>query len=396
MRYKALYLCQLSFNLTVLTLQSYKEKHPERLKIIPLYKRHSQNIYTFAMLKFFMMPRMLPGKKILFQLMVLPLILAFNSCTTDFDVTAEYKDITIVYGILSQNDSVHYIRINKAFLGEGNALEYAQNPDSASYGANIDVTLEEVAENGTSKLMTLDTITLSNKDSGTFSYPGHLVYTLKESLNPKSAYNLKIRNRKNGNEVTSSTKLVQNFSVTKPTSGTKSLNFKKATTTSQKFEWISAVNGRLYQPVIVFHFKETSAPGDTIIRSVEWPLSGRRSTSLDGGDNMQVDYLNADFYKICNSKIPYSDVSKEGAVLGRKADHLELIFTVAGDDLSTYLDVSEPSTGVLMEKPEYSNITNGLGVFSARYRKTLLYQLSTDTQLDLWNSTELKFVKPLG
>lgn len=342
------------------------------------------------------MLRMLPGKKLVFLLMALPLLLSFDSCTTDFDVTADYKDIAVVYGILSQNDSVHFIRINKAFLGEGNALEYAQNPDSSSYGANIDVTLEEVAENGISNLMTLDTITLSNKDSGTFSYPGHLVYTLKASLNPKSAYKLNIRNRRSGSEVTSSTKLVQNFSVTKPTSGTKSLNFKKATTTSQKFEWISAVNGRLYQPVIVFYFKETSAPGDTIIRSVEWPLSSRKSISLDGGDNMQVEYFNSDFYKICNSKVPYPDASKEESVLGRKADHLELIFTVAGDDLSTYLDVSEPSTGVLMEKPEYSNIINGLGVFSARFRKILLYQLSTDTQLDLWNSTELKFVKPLG
>ncbi len=361
-----------------------------------MHKRRLENIHTFAMLKLSIMFR-LPVLKYFYGLLPLFICAMFiNSCTTDFDVTAEYKDITIVYGILSQNDTVHYIRINKAFLGEGNALEYAQNPDSSSYGANIDVTLEEVTEAGGSNMMTLDTITLSNRDSGTFYYPDNLVYTIKTALNPKSKYNLKIRNRKNGNEVTSSTKLVQNFSITKPTSGTKSLNFKKATTSSQKFEWISAVNGRLYQPVIIFYFKETSAPGDTILRSVEWPLSSKKSTSLDGGDNMQVDYLNAEFYNICNSKIPYSDASKEDAVLGRKADHLELIFTVAGDDLSTYLDVSEPSTGVLMEKPEYSNITNGLGVFSARYRKIILYQLSTDTQLDLWNSTGLKFLKPLG
>jgi hypothetical protein len=340
----------------------------------------------------------MPAKKsILFTLLlIVPLLMVFISCTTDFDVTADYKDITVVYGILSQNDTVHYIRINKAFLGEGNALEYAQNPDSSSYGGNIDATLEEVTETGTSNLMTLDTITLYDKDSGTFYYPDQLVYTVNAILNPKSTYNLNIRNRRNGNEVSSSTKLVQNFSITKPGSGTKSLNFKKATTSSQKFEWVSAVNGRLYQPVIIFYFKETSAPGDTIIRSVEWPLSSKKSTSLDGGDNMQVEYLNADFYNICNSKIPYSDASEEEAVLGRKADHIELIFTVVGDDLSTYLDVSEPSTGVLMEKPEYSNITNGIGVFSARYKKTISYLLSTDTQLDMWNSTDLKFVKPLG
>lgn len=329
-------------------------------------------------------------------LILLPFILTFNSCKTDFDVTADYKDITVVYGILNQNDTVHYIRINKAFLGDGNALEYAQNPDSSSYGANIDVTLEEVAESGGTNVMNLDTITLTNKDSGTFYYPNHLVYTVKAVLHPKSTYNLKIRNRKNGNEVSSSTKLVHDFSVTKPISGTKSLNFKKASTSSQKFEWISAVNGRLYQPVLLFYFKETSSPGDTIIRSIEWPFSSKRSTSLGGGEYMAVEYLNAEFFNICNSKIPYADLSLENAVLGRKADHVELIFTVVADDFSTYLDVSEPATGVLMEKPEYSNITNGIGVFSARYRKTLTFQLGKDTQMDLWNSTDIKFVKPLG
>lgn len=338
----------------------------------------------------------IPFLKRLSLLLALPFLLALNSCETDFDVTAGYKDITIVYGILSQNDTMHFLRINKAFLGDGNALEYAQNPDSSSYGTTIDVTLEEVTETGSSSLMTLDTLTLKQKDSGVFYYPNHLVYSLKAILNPKSTYNLKIRNKKNGNEVSSTTKLVQDFTVTKPGSGTRTLNFKRTSTAAQKFEWFSAVNGRLYQPVLVFYFKETSSPGDTIIRSIEWPFSGKRSASLGGGDNMSTEYLNAEFYNICNAKIPYTDASKEGSVLGRKADRVELVFTVVGDDLSTYLEVSEPATGVLMEKPEYSNITNGMGVFSARFRKTLSYMLGKDTQMDLWNTTDLKFVKPLG
>jgi len=329
-------------------------------------------------------------------ILLLPLILLLNACETDFNVTADYKDITVVYGILSQNDTVHYLRINKAFLGNGNALEYAQNPDSSSYGADIEVTLEEVMQNGAKSTLIFDTITLTDKDSGTFYYPNHLVYTAKGTLNPKSTYNLLISNKKNGNLVSSATPLVQDFSVTKPGSGTKTLNFKKATTTAQKFEWQSATNGRRYQPVLYFYYKETSSPGDTIIRAIEWPLGSKRSTSLDGGDNMSVEYLNADFYAMCNSQILYSDAAIEQAVNGRIADHVDLVFTVVSDDLSTYLDVSEPSTGVLMEKPEYSNITNGIGIFSARYQKKLSYQLGKDTQMDLWNTADLKFIKPLG
>ncbi len=332
--------------------------------------------------------------KYLSSLLLLLVVLIFNACETDFDVTADYKDITVVYGIISQNDTIHTIRINKAFLGDGNALEYAQVPDSSTYGAGIAVTLEEQTMSGAVNIYSFDTITISGKDSGLFYYPNHLVYRTHCILNPKSKYSLKIRNKLSGNETSSSTGLVQDFSVTKPGSGTKSLNFKKATTTAQKFEWLSAVNGRLYQPAIHFYYKETSSPGDTIIRMMEWPFGKKRSTTLSGGDNMSVEYLNADFYNYCNTFIPYSDAAAEQAVIARKADHLELVFTVVADDLSTYLDVNEPATGVLMEKPDFTNIVNGIGIFSARYQKYLTYQLAKETQMDLSTGTTLKFVKP--
>jgi len=335
-------------------------------------------------------------KRIPFLILLLPFVFSLASCETDFDITAGYKDITVVYGILSQNDSIHYLRINKAFLGSGNAVEYSQIPDSSSYGGNIEVTLEEVTGDGTGNILTFDTITLAIKDSGAFYYPDHLYYIAKGTLNPTATYNLKIVNKKNGKVVSSSTKLVQDFNISNPNYWLKTLNFKKANTTTQKFEWESAENGRLYQPVLYYFYKETSSPGDTIVRKVEWKFPAKRSSSLDGGKAMSVEYLNADFYARCTAQIPYADAAAEEAVIARVADHLELIFTVVGDDFNTYIEVNEPTTGVLMEKPEYSNITNGIGLFSSRYQKKSDYMLGKDTQLDLYNNTNLKFVRPVG
>ena len=62
-------------------------------------------------------------KYILFGLWIL---FFMNSCETDFDTTTDWEDITVVYGIIDQNDSMQYIKINKAFLGEGNVLQFAQ------------------------------------------------------------------------------------------------------------------------------------------------------------------------------------------------------------------------------------------------------------------------------
>ena len=48
-------------------------------------------------------------------LIVLTTIL-FQACKTDFDINAPWKESAIVYGILNQNDTIHYIKVNKACI----------------------------------------------------------------------------------------------------------------------------------------------------------------------------------------------------------------------------------------------------------------------------------------
>jgi hypothetical protein len=46
---------------------------------------------------------------------------------------------------------------------------------------------------------------------------------------------------------------------------------------------------------------------------------------------------------------------------------VEYIFSVASDDLNTYMEVTEPSNTVVQERPAFTNITNGIGLFASRY-----------------------------
>ncbi|MCD4731620.1 MAG: hypothetical protein K8R74_13530, partial [Bacteroidales bacterium] len=87
---------------------------------------------------------MRPIKYILFGLWGL---FFMNSCETDFDTTTDWEDITVVYGIIDQNDSMQYIKINRAFLGEGNVLQFAQEYDSSNYPFPLRVWLEEFNDN---------------------------------------------------------------------------------------------------------------------------------------------------------------------------------------------------------------------------------------------------------
>ncbi len=52
--------------------------------------------------------------------------MCFSACSTKLDVTGNYKETMVVYGLLDQSQPKQYIKVNKAFLGEGNAFSYAQ------------------------------------------------------------------------------------------------------------------------------------------------------------------------------------------------------------------------------------------------------------------------------
>ena len=59
-------------------------------------------------------------KNLLF--LILPFLF---SCETDFDVNANWKDVTIVYGLIDPNNEDQLIKINKAYLGQGDAIQMA-------------------------------------------------------------------------------------------------------------------------------------------------------------------------------------------------------------------------------------------------------------------------------
>jgi hypothetical protein len=47
--------------------------------------------------------------------------------------------------------------------------------------------------------------------------------------------------------------------------------------------------------------------------------------------------------------------------------NLDLVMTVGTDDLKTYINVNKPFSGIVQERPAFSNIDNGIGLFSSRY-----------------------------
>ena len=309
----------------------------------------------------------------LFLLLISGFSVAFQSCETDFDVTAPYKDITVVYGLLSQNDSVHYIKVNKAFIGEGNALEYAQNEDSSSYGNNLEVVLREYRNGSALRTFNFDTTSVYNKEPGIFYAPKQVIYKSAFGIPDADGleYRLEVRNKITGKVTTAKTSLIPSFNFESPRPGQRSINF--ANDNAQKIKWTSARNGKRYNVAIRFWFNEVmAATKDTIPRYIDWTFSSVTSNTIQGGEPLEVVYSPTQFFNICKNLIPYKSNSpiKESDVSIRLANFVEVLFAVAADDLNTYMEVNEPSSGIVQDKPDYTNIENGIGLFSSRFVRT--------------------------
>jgi hypothetical protein len=311
--------------------------------------------------------------------------LVLSSCDSKLDVNAEWKDITVVYGVLDQNDSVHYLKITKAFLGPGDALSFAKIADSSNYAEKLDVTMEEwdmkkdnngkIYDSQYMKTIRFDTSIITNKEEGDsiFYYPRQLVYKSEGivKLNSNYFYKLFIKEPGTGKLITSQTPLVRKIGeIITPKPSPARASFIPGT--KNHAEWTSAEGGKRYQLVARFYYIETKIADTSqrVTKYVDWIIFNNLKTdNTAGGIKMDFSYSSDVFYIVLGGHIPI-DPS-----VTRVANKMEYIFTVAADDLNTYMEVTEPSYTIVQEKPPYTNISNGIGIFTARHDNTIDYPI---------------------
>ena len=89
------------------------------------------------------------------------------SCTTDFELNAEYDEIPVIFGILDQSVDTQFVKINKSFIGNGNNTSYAAINDSSLY-SNVIGRVEEYVDNVLTETFQLEEMWVNNLDEGIF------------------------------------------------------------------------------------------------------------------------------------------------------------------------------------------------------------------------------------
>lgn len=318
-------------------------------------------------------------------------LLAFAGCKNDLNVQAPYKDIPVVYGLLDQNDSVQYIKVNKAFEGTADAYTMASQFDSINYPVHT-ITVQ-LKDHNTGTIVTLDTTTAIPLDPGIFSYPYQILYRTPYStpLNANDQYDLIITNEKNGTVVTGSTTLLPDVSIPYPnlflSSNPLPMNFSEIFI--NKVQWSSNAQALIYQLTLRFYYNEIdSAKNDTSSKYVDWVFPQHTSPSLEAGFSMEDDYTGMAFLQFLKGSI-----SPAAGSIKRVPVDVQVRFTSGSRDLNTYIELSQPSLGINQEKPAYSDVKNAIGIFSARHTQTVFKPLGNITIDSLVNSPTVSQIR---
>ena len=298
-----------------------------------------------------------PISQIIFFLVSLTILF---SCNQKLDVNADWKDITIVYGILDQSDSIQYIKITKAFLGPGDAIQYAKIPDSSNYGENLQVNLEEYSDGSLIRSIPLSDTLVTNKDSGVFYFPVQKIYYTKENLNADNSYQLKIWNKTMGKIIEANTVMVHDFSLELPVfpPGVNLLPGK-----GSEVKWLSSQGGKRYQLTIRINYYEYPYGSSTpTLHCLDWvPFKDFRSPGTDGGQELSFIIPGNEFYLFLESHLT-ADPN-----IQRRLKACDYIFLAGSEDLDSYLELSTVSSTMVQIKPPFSNIVNGIGLFASRH-----------------------------
>lgn len=321
----------------------------------------------------------------------------FTSCKHEVDLYADYKQVPIIYGILDAQADTNFIKITRAFYAPGDAEQIAMNPDSSTYPGRLDARLTEYLNGQPTRQIILDTITIHNKQSGTFYAPDQKLYYTTEPLcqnatNKRYSYRLTVA-FPNQDTISTQCDIVGNegFKVQ-----SLAFNFSKEYFGRRKeFRFRPAVNGERYEFKLGFTFLEQRTPdSDSVPKTMYWEIGIYDDDWLSTHtveDCYVFRYYPEAFYRELKEFI-----GGDTAIAGLKryiTDYpIELTMRACGKKLQQYIHYNDPSNLVTPGDLEFSLIDGGYGVFSSRMTRKTMLRLGGSTVPELLEMTNWGFV----
>ena len=314
------------------------------------------------------------------------LVTFLTSCSEEVNLTGDFKETAVVYGLLDHADSLHYVKITRAFIGPGNALEIAQIPDS-SYFDNVELTVSEYLGGVFQRTWLLQDTIVTNKDvDGAFYAPEQKVYYFKTlptvtssmgvpgtvqtspnplltSLKPGCTYKMNAEINNGEFVVNGETELVNGLTTS---ASSQNFTFKFA---DDPAEYISTGlgvgstgNAYIVNAQLDVFFNEHIGNNFTT-KSFNWQLG---ENDVLPSTSTTFTALGKTFYELMQR-----NVTDDPAIDKRTFNGISVTITGGAEELYNYMVVNKPTSSLAQSKPTYTNlsVTNDkrvVGIFSSR------------------------------
>ncbi len=313
-------------------------------------------------------------------------MVALTSCETDVDLIQDYESNSFVFGLLDQHADTQYVRINRAFLGTLNIQDMANVNDSINYSSGdlkVEVNLKtylnrqdriSISRNETYELKEL----LVSKDQGFFNNDDYIVYYFTEpivqeetnnGISVPANYQLYITNQRTGkvDSANAPIQLVSDVSLTRPNPNSSTATLGKYTTSGNQLnpeydiEWFSTENAVKHEVYARFYYDEiTLSNQDTSTYSFDYFVGNEENFGGNSSLRMSTSLSPINLFREISQQLEV----KTG--IQRIRPRIRFYMIIANQDYSLFIDASSPSDDINQNKPSYSNMSNGIGIFGAR------------------------------
>ncbi|MDX1912637.1 MAG: DUF4249 family protein [Saprospiraceae bacterium] len=310
-------------------------------------------------------------------LLLLPFGLFLSACANDFDVTAPWKEIPVVYGILSPQDSAHYIRVEKAFVDpEKSALEIAQIADSLYYPENaITVWLENTDNQSRIQLQRVDgALEGYPREEGIFAGQPNWLYKVNPSspfVLPGKSYRLVIERADGKEDITATTAIPSEFIITSPNPTDTPVRIDFIEDKNTSVGWRTDVNGVFFNVTFVVRILEKALNGTTLeTKTLVWEAAKnveRDETASGGVYRATVLLPGVSFFRFLAENL-----QKPAPDRYREFQSCDILIEGGGREIKQYLETAQANSGLTGAEvfPNFTNISEGYGIFTGKSRTT--------------------------
>ncbi len=309
-----------------------------------------------------------------------------GSCSTDFVLTEEWRDVPVVYGFINRTDTAHYIRVEKLFVDENkSALEIAQIADSLYY-PNAKVSLLNITKNRSHTLSRVDAnLEGYQRMPGPFATAPNYMYKIKASDIPLSAGDSLVFQLDRGDQkrlVTARIALVRDFGFTAPADQTREIKFDP--TLSQNFSW----RGSGLSPSTIYDFEilvqvqeENTVTGAIKTKTVRWALQ-------QGDIKTSVTVQGISFFTLLKNNLVVDPA------ISRKILSLDFLARAGGPEITDFNAIINANTGITasQEIPRYTNLSEGFGLFSSIHTIRRSLGITVETRNFLRSTEETRLL----